>query len=118
MIITRPEIVTLGDPSINPNKAVGKYVEPKDWNQLIRDPNVRVIDTRNEYEVKVGTFKGAENPHTDTFGQWPEYVKNELRDNKKQKSPCFAQVEFGAKKPPLTYWKMGLRKFIISKVVF
>ena len=88
-IITRPEIVTLGDPSINPNKAVGKYVEPKDWNQLIRDPNVRVIDTRNEYEVKVGTFKGAENPHTDTFGQWPEYVKNELSDNKKQKIAMF-----------------------------
>ena len=88
-IITRPEIVTLGDPSINPNKAVGKYVEPQDWNQLIRDPNVRVIDTRNEYEVKVGTFKGAENPHTDTFGQWPEYVKNELSDNKKQKIAMF-----------------------------
>jgi UPF0176 protein len=88
-IITRPEIVTLGDPSINPNKAAGKYVEPKDWNQLIRDPNVRVIDARNEYEVKVGTFKGAENPHTDTFGQWPEYVKNELSDNKKQKIAMF-----------------------------
>ena len=88
-IITRPEIVTLGDPSINPNKAVGKYVEPQDWNHLIRDPNVRVIDTRNEYEVKVGTFKGAENPHTDSFGQWPEYVKNELSDNKKQKIAMF-----------------------------
>ena len=80
-IITRPEIVTLGDPTINPKKVVGKYVEPEDWNQLIRDPNVRVIDTRNEYEVKVGTFKGAENPHTDNFGQWPKYVKNELGKN-------------------------------------
>ena len=88
-IISRPEIVTLGDPSINPNKTVGKYVEPKDWNQLIRDPDVRVIDTRNEYEVKVGTFKGAENPHTDTFGQWPEYVKKELGENKKQKIAMF-----------------------------
>lgn len=88
-IITRPEIVTLGDASINPNKTVGKYVEPKDWNQLIRDPNVRVIDTRNEYEVKVGTFKGAENPHTDTFGQWPDYVKNELANDKKQKIAMF-----------------------------
>ena len=88
-IITRPEIVTLGDPTINPNKVVGKYVEPEDWNQLIRDPNVRVIDTRNEYEVKVGTFKGAENPHTDNFGQWPKYVKNELGKNKKQKIAMF-----------------------------
>ena len=88
-IITRPEIVTLGDPSINPNKTVGQYVEPREWNKLIRDPNVRVIDTRNEYEVKVGTFKGAENPHTDSFGQWPEYVKNELGENKKQKIAMF-----------------------------
>ena len=88
-IITRPEIVTLGDPSIDPNKVVGKYVEPKDWNELIRDPSVRVIDTRNEYEVKVGTFKGAENPQTDTFRQWPAYVKEKLGENKKQKIAMF-----------------------------
>jgi UPF0176 protein len=88
-IITRPEIVTLGDASINPNKAVGEYVNPKEWNALIRDPDVRVIDTRNEYEVKVGTFKGAENPHTDTFRQWPEYVEKELGSDKKQKIAMF-----------------------------
>ena len=88
-IITRPEIVTLGDSSINPNKAVGQYVNPKEWNALIRDPDVRVIDTRNEYEVKVGTFKGAENPHTDTFRQWPEYVEKELGSDKKQKIAMF-----------------------------
>jgi UPF0176 protein len=88
-IITRPEIVTLGDASINPNKAVGQYVNPEEWNALIRDPNVRVIDTRNEYEVKVGTFKGAENPHTDTFRQWPEYVEKELGSDKKQKIAMF-----------------------------
>ena len=88
-IITRPEIVTLGDPSIDPNRVVGKYVEPKDWNELIRDPSVRVIDTRNEYEVKVGTFKGAENPLTDTFRQWPNYVKEKLGENKQQKIAMF-----------------------------
>jgi UPF0176 protein len=88
-IITRPEIVTLGDASINPNKAVGEYVNPKEWNALIRDPDVRVIDTRNEYEVKVGTFKGAENPHTDTFRQWPEYVEKGLGSDKKQKIAMF-----------------------------
>jgi UPF0176 protein len=88
-IITRTEIVTLGDASINPNKAVGQYVNPEEWNALIRDPNVRVIDTRNEYEVKVGTFKGAENPHTDTFRQWPEYVEKELGSDKKQKIAMF-----------------------------
>jgi UPF0176 protein len=88
-IITRPEIVTLGDASINPNKAVGKYVNPEEWNALIRDPDVRVIDTRNEYEVKVGTFKGAENPHTDTFREWPEYVEKKLGSDKKQKIAMF-----------------------------
>ncbi|OUW37381.1 MAG: hypothetical protein CBD35_05270 [Verrucomicrobia bacterium TMED175] len=88
-IITRTEIVTLGDASINPNKAVGQYVTPEEWNALIRDPDVRVIDTRNEYEVKVGTFKGAENPHTDTFRQWPEYVEKELGSDKKQKIAMF-----------------------------
>ena len=88
-IITRPEIVTLGDSTINPNKAVGQYVNPEEWNALIRDPDVRVIDTRNEYEVKVGTFKGAENPHTDTFSQWPEYVEKELGSDKKQKIAMF-----------------------------
>lgn len=88
-IITRPEIVTLGDSSINPNKAVGQYVNPEEWNALIRDPDVRVIDARNEYEVKVGTFKGAENPHTDTFSQWPEYVEKELGSDKKQKIAMF-----------------------------
>ena len=88
-IITRPEIVTLGDSSINPNKAVGQYVNPEEWNALIRDPDIRVIDTRNEYEVKVGTFKGAENPHTDTFRQWPDYVEKELGSDKKQKIAMF-----------------------------
>ena len=88
-IITRPEIVTLGDPSINPNKTVGKYVNPEEWNALIRDPDVRVIDTRNEYEVKIGTFKGAENPHFDNFRQWPAFVEKELSSHKKQKIAMF-----------------------------
>ena len=88
-VITRTEIVTLGDPTIDPNRMVGKYVEPKDWNELIRDPSVRVIDTRNEYEFKVGTFKDAENPHTDTFRQWQSYVEEKLCENKKQKIAMF-----------------------------
>ncbi len=88
-IITRPEIVTLGDPSIDPKKVVGKYVQPEEWNALIRDPAVKVIDTRNEYEVKVGTFKGAENPHTENFRQWSDYVEKELGPNKKQKIAMF-----------------------------
>ena len=81
-IIIRPEIVTLGDPSMNPNDAISEYVSPEDWNQLISDPDVLLIDTRNDYEVEQGTFKGAANPDTATFGQWDNYVKNNLAEAK------------------------------------
>ena len=84
-IITRPEIVTLGDPSVSPSKTVGQYVEPEEWNKIIQDPTVRVIDTRNEYEVAIGTFKGAENPRTQTFKEWTDYAKKNLDPKKKQK---------------------------------
>ena len=69
-IINRPEIVTLGDPSVNPCEAVGEHVDPKDWNALIRDPEVILIDVRNDYEVEIGTFRGAIDPKTETFGEW------------------------------------------------
>ena len=70
----KKEIVTLGIPGVNPNQQTGEYVEPKDWNDLIADPNVIVIDTRNEYEVDIGTFKNALNPKTTTFRELPNYI--------------------------------------------
>lgn len=72
------EIVTLGVPEANPANQVGSYVDAKDWNALITDPNVVVVDTRNEYEVAIGTFKGAHNPHTASFQQFPAYVDHHL----------------------------------------
>lgn len=80
----KKEIVTLGVPGINPNKKVGKYVKPEDWNALISDPDVILIDTRNDYEYRIGTFKGAINPKTDSFREFPEFVKTKL-DPKKHK---------------------------------
>ena len=80
----KKEIVTLGVEDINPNKICGKHVEPKDWNALISDPDVLLVDTRNKYEVEIGTFKNAINPHTDNFRNFPEYVDKNL-DPKKQK---------------------------------
>ncbi len=74
----KSEIVTLGQPDIHPSKWVGTYVEPYDWNDLIRDPEVTVIDTRNTYEVEIGTFEGARNPETRSFREFPEYVEREL----------------------------------------
>ncbi|MGA7932922.1 MAG: rhodanese-related sulfurtransferase [Kovacikia sp.] len=83
------EIVTLGMPEVNPNDQVGIYVEPQNWNALISDPEVTVIDTRNDYEVGIGTFKGAKNPGTDSFRQFPEYVQNHLNPNQHQKVALF-----------------------------
>jgi UPF0176 protein len=81
----KKEIVTMGVENIDPNAIVGTYVKPKDWNALISDPEVLLIDTRNDYEVKIGTFKGAVNPITDTFREFPQYVKDNLDPAKHKK---------------------------------
>lgn len=74
------EIVTLKAPEADPTQHVGHYVEPKDWNALIDDPEVLVIDTRNAYEVRIGTFKRAIDPKTQSFSELKDYVKRELKD--------------------------------------
>lgn len=74
----KSEIVTLGLPAVNPNQQVGQYVEPHDWNQVISNPEVVVIDTRNEYEVELGSFQRAINPNTESFREFPEYVAQNL----------------------------------------
>ena len=71
----KKEIVTMGVPGIDPTEQAGQYVKPENWNALINDPDILLIDTRNDYEVDVGTFKGAINPRTTTFREFPEYVK-------------------------------------------
>ncbi|AOR75860.1 rhodanese-related sulfurtransferase [Novosphingobium resinovorum] len=71
------EIVTMGQPDIDPLAIVGTYVEPQDWNALIADPDTIVIDTRNDYEVAVGTFARAIDPHTKTFREFPEWFRSE-----------------------------------------
>lgn len=88
-IIKRPEIVTLGDPSVNPNEAVGEHVDPEDWNALVSDPEVVLIDVRNDYEVEIGTFQGAIDPKTETFGQWDDYVQREHSGHKEKKVAMF-----------------------------
>tara|TARA_B100001057_G_scaffold341568_1_gene342415 strand:+ start:94 stop:1029 length:936 start_codon:yes stop_codon:yes gene_type:complete len=71
----KKEIVTIGIPEINPNKKVGRYVKPEDWNELISDPDVVVIDTRNKYETKIGSFQNALDPKTSSFREFPDWVK-------------------------------------------
>jgi UPF0176 protein len=70
------EIVTMGQPDIDPKARVGHYVVPADWNDLIAQPDVVVIDTRNDYEVAIGTFQGAIDPETRSFGQFPQWWQN------------------------------------------
>jgi UPF0176 protein len=81
----KKEIVTMGVNGIDPTHISGTYVKPKDWNALISDPNVTLIDTRNDYEVKIGTFHNAINPNTETFREFPQYVKNNLDPGKNKK---------------------------------
>ncbi|PST96245.1 hypothetical protein C9I87_04415 [Photobacterium iliopiscarium] len=85
----KKEIVTLGIEGIDPRHVVGTYVKPSAWNDLITDPDVLVVDTRNDYEIEIGTFKGAINPDTDTFREFPDYVKNNMDPTKHKKVAMF-----------------------------
>lgn len=85
----KKEIVTLGLPQIDPLVRVGTYVSPQAWNELISDPEVIAIDTRNDYEVSIGTFKGAKNPQTASFREFPEYVRHNLDPKKHKKVALF-----------------------------
>jgi UPF0176 protein len=85
----KKEIVTMGVPNIDPKHIVGTYVKPRDWNKLISDPNVTLIDTRNDYEYMIGTFKGAVNPETDNFREFPRYADDNLSPNVNKKVAMF-----------------------------
>ena len=85
----KKEIVTLGIPGIDPKRVVGTYINPEDWNQLISDPDVVLVDTRNDYEVKVGSFKNAINPNTESFRDFPRYVRDHLDPDKHKKVAMF-----------------------------
>ena len=83
------EIVTMGVTDIDPQQIVGTYVKAKEWNELISDPEVTVIDTRNEYEVLIGTFENAVNPHTESFREFPSFAESELSPTKHKKIAMF-----------------------------
>lgn len=86
----KKEIVSLGMPTVSPVERVGKYVNPKDWNSLISDPDTVVIDVRNDYETRIGRFKGAVDPRTTAFRKFPSWV-----DDQFQLAEPEAQVESG-----------------------
>ena len=87
------EIVTIGDKSIDPTKSVGEYVNPEDWNSLLEEENILLIDTRNDYEYSIGSFKDSINPKTQKFRDFPKWLKNqdftnEDKNNKKVAMFC------------------------------
>ena len=77
------EIVTLGIPDVHPALMAGQYVKPQDWNQLLQDPDVVLVDTRNDYEVSIGSFEGAINPATRSFSELPGWVEREMLEGGK-----------------------------------
>ena len=85
----KKEIVTMRVEGIDPNRSVGRYVEPEDWNELISDPDVVVVDTRNDYEFELGTFERAENPNTTAFTEFPAYVEKNLDPGRNKKVAMF-----------------------------
>ncbi|TGD71941.1 rhodanese-related sulfurtransferase [Mangrovimicrobium sediminis] len=83
------EIVTMGVDGIDPNRLVGTYVKPAQWNALIDDPEVLLLDTRNDYECAIGTFRGARDPQLNSFREFPDYVRRELDPARHRKVAMF-----------------------------
>lgn len=88
-IKVKAEIVTLGTPEVNPARKTGVHVKPQEWNALIQDPDTITIDTRNDFEVDLGTFAGACDPRTTSFQEFRDYVATELADAKEKKIAMF-----------------------------
>ena len=103
----KKEIVTMGVPTVNPNETVGQYVKPEDWNALIADPEVVLIDARNTYEVNIGTFKGAIDPQTKSFSELPDWLLKNPKLNPKLQSKDPAAGTEGAKKPKVAMFCTG-----------
>jgi UPF0176 protein len=95
----KKEIVTLGVAGVNPARMAGQYVKPQDWNALISDPEVILIDTRNDYEVAIGTFKGAIDPRVKTFADLPQWLSQQEASGVLQAA--------GGKKPRLAMFCTG-----------
>ena len=85
----KKEIVTIGLSDVDPRQKVGEYVKSNDWNNLISDPEVLLIDTRNDYEYEVGTFDGAINPNTNNFREFPQYIHKNFDPDKHKKIAMF-----------------------------
>lgn len=105
----KKEIVTLKQ-KVDPKNLVGTYIKPSDWNELIQDPNVLVIDTRNDYEVAAGSFPGAINPNTASFGEFPAFVERELLPHKDRPVAMFCTGGIRCEKSTAYLRQLGFAK--------
>lgn len=103
----KKEIVTMGVEGIDPNQVVGTYVDPENWNALIDDPDVVLVDTRNDYECQVGTFENAINPKTESFREFPEFAKKHLDPARDKKVAMFCTGGIRCEKSTALLKEMG-----------
>jgi UPF0176 protein len=106
----KQEIVTLGRPDILPHERTGRYVPPEKWNALIEDPNVLVVDTRNHYEVEVGTFPRAIDPETDSFRQFPGFAKKLAETSKDRPLAMFCTGGIRCEKATALMLELGFEE--------
>ena len=106
----KKEIVTIGVGGVDPNRQVGTYVNPADWNALISDPDVLLIDTRNDYEVALGTFEGAADPKTSSFGEFPKFVGENLDPARHRKVAMFCTGGIRCEKASSYMQSQGFRE--------
>jgi len=118
----KAEIVTMGLDYISPEETTGIYVEPKDWNSYLNDENTLVIDTRNEYEIGVGGFKGSINPHINNFREFPSWVnkhlKPMLKDKQKKRIAMFCTGGIRCEKATSLLLNQGFKMFTTFMVEF
>jgi UPF0176 protein len=105
----RKEIVTMGVENIDPVTNPGTHLSPEEWNELLADPEVVLIDTRNDYEVKLGTFKNAINPETENFRDFPAYVEQHLLEKKDKKIAMFCTGGIRCEKSTSYLKKLGFK---------
>lgn len=106
----KKEIVTLGREEANPRDRVGTYVTPEQWNQILQDPDVTLVDTRNDFEVEIGTFKGAKNPKTQSFREFPNYAQQQLDPEKTPKIAMFCTGGIRCEKATSYLLKQGFKE--------
>lgn len=106
----KKEIVTLGRPDILPHRRTGKYVPPEQWNKLLDDPEVLLVDTRNHYEIEVGTFPGAIDPRSDSFRQFPEFARELAATSKDRPLAMFCTGGIRCEKATALMLELGFEK--------